>query len=457
MEDPALGNDHLMQQKLLDIMNEGVIIAGKNQRILYANKKLCELTEYSLSELLGKLSFLFWDEKTITHIRYVNEHLRRKGISSQYEGTIKTKHGQRVPALVSGSPLPDGSTIAIVTDLRPMREREKNEKILSTATKFSKDAVIVFNREGNIESWNKGAKLIFGYKEHEIIGGNIERIVLVKDHRELFVSGKVKVNFDLEARHKNKTLIKISTTITPIKSEIESGETFYLLMARDITNQSKYEEEVALKYQKIKEAYNQFGIIRRQMDYVFELIELAREYPDRKSVADFIVSSVIMLTRVDACVLRTFNEEKNTLDLISVFGVAEDWQGKMSIKFEKSLAQKAFEQHAPVRIIDVTKESRYQSRFLARKQNLCSLLLIPLEYHGKFIGSLSLYSMPEKKLDIFENEFIEQYAHLVEVILGSVTCGDRTKITNDQRRQRGMGKRREIEAGALPQTASQYV
>ncbi len=437
----AFKNEENLQQKLLDLMNEGVLVNDRNGCIKYANKKLCELTVYDLSQLVGKQSLLFWDEKTITHIRYVNEHLRRKGVSSQYEGTMLTKSGTRIPTLISGSPLPDGGTIAIVTDLRPIREREKTEKILSTATKFSRDAVIVFNRNGKIESWNKGAKLIFGYKEEEILGHAIEKIFVISNQKEIFGTSKVKYNFELQARHKNKTLIKISATITPLKSEIKAGETFYLIIARDMTNQSKYEEEMTLKYQKIKEAYNEFGIIRREMDYVFELIDLAREYPDRKSVADFIVSSIIMLTRVDACVLRTYNEEKNTLDLISVFGVAEDWRGKMSIKFEKSLAQKAWQQGTPLRIIDVTKESRYQSRFLARKQNLCSLLLIPLAYHGKFIGSLSLYSVPEKKLDIFENGFIEKYARLVEVILGSMTRNADFRNSDHERKQRSIGKR----------------
>lgn len=156
------------------------------------------------------------------------------------------------------------------------------------------------------------------------------------------------------------------------------------------------------------------------MDYVFEALDLFSGNYDKRNVADFIVSSIIMLTHVDACVLRTYDDKKDILNLISCFGVADDWKGKAVIKYKNSLVERAFTQKIPLKIIDVVKESRYQSKHLAKKNNLCSLLLIPLQFKGKLVGSLSLYANPDKKLEIFENEFIEKYAKLLEIVVGTI-------------------------------------
>lgn len=104
------------------------------------------------------------------------------------------------------------------------------------------------------------------------------------------------------------------------------------------------------------------------------------------------------------------------MELLSSFG-PQDWEGKSNIKFKNSLAEKAFLQESPLKIIDITTESKYQSKYLAKKNDLCSLLLIPLKFRSKFIGSISLYASPNRKSEIFENDFIEKYAKIIETVM----------------------------------------
>ncbi len=405
--------------RLIDHMNEAVWIGDKNERTVHSNPKFCELMGFKLEEMLGRKSYEFWDKESAERVREVNRTKRKRGLSSSYEGNLLTKSGEKIPVLLSGTPLPDGGTIGIMTDLSEIRKKEEKEKMLNKAIHFASDAIIIFNKDGRIESWNKGAKIIFGYKNDEIIGKKLEKIFSKEDISTILNISRVLYNYEFCAKHKNKKNIIISATLTPIVYGEKNRQQFNLLIARDVTDQSKFQEELALKYKKMHEAYNQFGIIRRQMDYIFELLNLCNEKHEKNTIADFIVSSIIMITRVDACVLRNYNKEKKSLDLLSCFGLANDWYGKSSIKFEKSLAKKALEKGFPLKIIEITKETKYQSKHLAKKNNLSSLLLIPLTFRSEFIGSLSLYTTPEKKLEIFENEFIEKYAKVVELVLAA--------------------------------------
>ena len=92
------------------------------------------------------------------------------------------------------------------------------------------------------------------------------------------------------------------------------------MICRDITNHRKIEQEIESKYKKIREVYQSIGIIKRQSDYIFDLLDMFETYHyDLKSMGDFIVTSIIMLTRVDACALRIYDEKNQKLKMVSSF------------------------------------------------------------------------------------------------------------------------------------------
>jgi PAS domain S-box-containing protein len=405
---------------LVENMNEAVWMGNKQEVTIFVNPKFSALTGYTLDEVKGKPSYFFWDKESGKKIRQENKEKRTKGLRSTYEGNIVTKNKEIVPVLVSGTPLPDGGTIGIITDLSELKKITRQEKILNTAIKYASNAIIIFNKNQEILSWNNGAEIIFGHKEEQIIGKKIDTLFSMKDINQIIGTPRILYNIQLKGNHKNKRQLDISATLTPINTEKNTEADYFLLIARDITNQIKFEKELAIKYDKMKEAYNKFGLLRREMDYIFELLEIANTETNQKNIADFIVSSIIMLTKVDACILRTYNEEYDSLDILSAFGLNEEWIGQGSIKYTGSLAEKANTQGKPLTIIDLISEPSYQSKALAAKSNFCSLLLIPLKFKGKLIGTLGLYTSPDKKLEIFENSFIEKYTKIIEIVVGAM-------------------------------------
>ena len=415
----ALKKQESMYRKLVENMNEAVWMGDEQERTVYANPKFCELMEMTLEEMLGKQSYEFWDKESAKKVRQVNSTDRKRGISSCYEGTLVSKSGKRTPVLLSGTPLPSGGTIGMMTDLRELKKKEEKERVLSSAIMYGTDAVLSVDKKGNIQSWNKGAKMIFGYSQNEIEEKPLSTIFSTEDYEPLLSKSNIQYNIELTGKHKNAQDTVVSVTVCPIIHSEEKIPSAFILIARDITAQRKFEEEVMLKYQKIRDAYNKFGIIRRQMDYIFDLTLLYASTHDAKALGDFIVNSVIMLSRADACTLRLHDREKGNLGLLASFGVTGDWLGKSIVKYKDSLVEKAYEQGAPIKVIDIMKEPKYSSPHLAKKHNFCSVLIIPLTFRGELVGGLSLYVSPQKKLELFENDFIEKYALLIGIVLHS--------------------------------------
>jgi len=413
---PTLSSD-IIYQKLVEHLNEAVWMGDKNERTIYANPKFCKMMEYELEEMLGKESYEFWDEESAMTVRNVNTTKRKNGISSSYEGFLKTRTGKLIPVLLSGTPMPDGGTIGIMTDLSDLKKVEANEKILSSAIQHANDAIVIFDSNSEIKSWNKGAKIIFGYEKEEMIGQKLDKLFSLEQIADFFKSRSGYYNIELQSKDKNSRNISIAATLTSVSPD--SRDPYYLLIVRDITSQTEFEEELSLKYQKIQEAYNQFGLVRRQMDYIFEILELLESSYDKQSIADYIVSSLVMITKTDACLLRIYNKDKDALEMVSSFGI-KDADAKASVKYNGSLAEKAHLKKSPLKIADLSIEPRYQSAYLAKKNNLNSMMLIPLRFQDEIIGSLYLYATPEKKLAIFENTFLESYAKIIEVAIYTI-------------------------------------
>ena len=389
-------------------------MGDEHERTVYANPKFCELVGYSLKEILGKQSYEFWEPESAKRVRQVNEKDRKRGISSSYEGNLLTKQGAIIPVRLSGTPLPDGGTIGIMTDLREMKKKHESAMILDHAIAQSNEAMILIGHDWTIQSWNRGATHTFGYQKGKILARPLATLLPSLEPNMLLASTR-KGRVELDARHAGGGKIKIAATLSVLPKNAQGLK--YLMIARDVTAQVRFEEELSLKYEKSSDAYNQFGIIRRQMDYMFELAELSAESTDGKTLSDYIVSSVIMLSRVDACTLRLYDHNKGTLRLLSAYGAPEKMLDQQEITFRGSLAEKAFLQQRPIKVIDIAHEPLYRSVQWARQHNFTSALIISLSFQSQMVGSLNLYVTPEKKLELFENAFVERYARLIGIMM----------------------------------------
>ena len=95
-------------ENILETMNEGMMIVNNRDEIMYANKVFCEQIGYEFHELKGKVAYEMLvpeseDRDKIT--RALDSRLQGK--SSQYEILLKTKKGQLLYVLISGSPYLD--------------------------------------------------------------------------------------------------------------------------------------------------------------------------------------------------------------------------------------------------------------------------------------------------------------------------------------------------------------
>ena len=114
---------------LVETMNDGLVIDDKEGILTYANDAFCRMLNYNPEEILGKPWNTLAPELGIDIIKQKIEQ-RKSGISEKYELNWTSSTGEKIPTIVSATPLVNRSgqfigTFAIVTEISAQKDAEE--------------------------------------------------------------------------------------------------------------------------------------------------------------------------------------------------------------------------------------------------------------------------------------------------------------------------------------------
>ncbi len=120
---------------LVENLQEGVWLIGKDGFTTYVNPRMAEMLGYSVEEMMGKHLFGFMDEKWAAVAR-ANIERRRAGISERHEFEFMRKDGSFIIASLGTSPIFDASgryigALAAVMEITEQKRIEEERKRLN--------------------------------------------------------------------------------------------------------------------------------------------------------------------------------------------------------------------------------------------------------------------------------------------------------------------------------------
>ena len=232
----------------------GVLIADKERKILFANKSLCDITGYELHELIGQTPKLFQFEKTDpATIARINDALKRNEIVKE-QILNRSKSGREywlelniVPVFENGEVT---SYIAVETDITDRitddealrKSEETNRRILEN----SSEIIHTLDNKGHILWANKSWLTNIGTTSEEVIGKSITEFIDASTLEEfsqvfpLLSAGKSIDNLACVFLTKSKTEIQLrGKTIPLIENGVVIGSQAYLHNVTQIVEAQK--------------------------------------------------------------------------------------------------------------------------------------------------------------------------------------------------------------------------
>jgi len=123
-------------RSLIETMKDGLATQDEDGNLIFVNKSLCQMLEYSKDELIGKPAIELYDE--VNRDIFNNKMLKRKtGISQSYEIEFTCSDGRKIPTIVSGQPILDvdgqyKGSFAVITDISELKHAEEDKKKIET-------------------------------------------------------------------------------------------------------------------------------------------------------------------------------------------------------------------------------------------------------------------------------------------------------------------------------------
>jgi signal transduction histidine kinase len=141
------------------------------------------------------------------------------------------------------------------------------------------------------------------------------------------------------------------------------------------------------------------------------------------------------LMRARMCSLMLLDETREWLDLRASHGADDAYLNKPRLGVAESLLGVVVRRKKALQVANVQADSRYQNVELARRENLVSLLSVPLVFAGQTIGTLSVYTARPYNFSNEEIRILSALAELSAIAIEKARLYERIVDVEEQLRQ----------------------
>lgn len=142
------------------------------------------------------------------------------------------------------------------------------------------------------------------------------------------------------------------------------------------------------------------------------------------------VTAEVMNSKI--CSLMLIDDKGKELAIRATQSVSEAYNRKLNVKIGEGISGIVAQENKPIAVPDVKKDPRYINRDIAKKENLCSLLSVPMSVKGKVIGVLNSYTSSPHKFTKNDINILTTVANQSAVAIENAQLMVKSKIIQEE-------------------------
>jgi PAS domain S-box-containing protein len=213
---------------IVESSDDAIISKGLDGIIRSWNRAAEALFGYTAEEAIGKSVLMLIPENRKEEENIIMGRIVAGQRMDHFETVRVRKDGTLLEVSITVSPIVDASgriagASKIARDIGLRKRADEANRRLASIVESSDDAIISKNLDGIIQSWNGGAKALFGYEAEEVIGRSVS-ILIPPSHgdEEPNILARIRRgeridHYETVRVRKDGSFVDVSLTVSPIK------------------------------------------------------------------------------------------------------------------------------------------------------------------------------------------------------------------------------------------------
>jgi PAS domain S-box-containing protein len=282
-------------------------------------------------------------------------------------------------------------------------------------------AIFLLDPEGNIVSWNEGARRIKGYEADEIIGQHFSVFYSAAEVKRGKPAYVLRVAAD-EGRYeeegwrirKDGTQFWASVVITALRDK-DGALLGYAKVTRDLTERRRREDERAQLLSLERRAREETSSAFERLRAIQSVTETALSHFTLDELLPELLKRISETLAVDTAAVLLVSEDGDALVATSARGLEEEVERNIRIPIGSGFAGRVAADQRPIVIDDVERGDVLNP--ILREKGVRSLVGVPLLVRSKTLGVLHVGTLRRRQFTNDDVEFLQVIADRVALAI----------------------------------------
>jgi len=151
-----------------------------------------------------------------------------------------------------------------------------------------------------------------------------------------------------------------------------------------------------------------------------------------EDVLKLIVTVTANVMRAKICALWLLDKETNELRIRATQAMGQEYLKERSLKVGEGIVGLVAKDKKPIAIINVLEDPRYKEKEMAKKENLVSMLSVPMMVKKRVIGVVNCYTHAEYKFTKSDIDLLSTVSNQAAVAIENTELMVQTKIIQEE-------------------------
>ncbi|MBN1289838.1 MAG: GAF and ANTAR domain-containing protein [Actinobacteria bacterium] len=171
---------------------------------------------------------------------------------------------------------------------------------------------------------------------------------------------------------------------------------------------------------------------RQKLEALFEISKALTSDTYLDDILKLIVVVTAKVMDSNICSLMLLNSDTQELEIRATQSVSDLYLKKPRIKLGEGVSGIVAKENRVIVCRDVKKDPLYLNKEVAKKENLCSLLSMPLSLKGKVLGVINCYTSEEHEFTQEEKDVLSMVANQAALTIENTDLAVRMKLIEEE-------------------------